>query len=494
MKKILLIILCAVISVSIDAHLTMGPLFSNGMVLQQQQRVNIWGKASAGSAVSIKASWGAKVRAVADSHGNWKTTLQTPAATFEPQTLTVSSGKDKVSLTDVLIGEVWFASGQSNMEMPLKGFASCPTEGSNEAIAEAGQYKDKIHFVTVESAPQAEPTDTITVKWENCTPATARSFCAAAYFFGIKLQRTLNCPVGLINSSLGATRVEGWTPREVLQTYPDINLAKETPEMAEKIARKKAQDNLYNIQRDLPLVFYNGMIHPFVGYGIKGFLWYQGEANVDYMNEEYAVRFANMVREWRTRWGMGDLPFYYVEICPFDYWWIKPSILACALREQQFKAQSLLPNMGMVCTNDLVHDYEYWQIHPCMKREVGERLCLWALSQAYGIEGIACQSPTYQSLEIKDNKVTLTFDHAGEGFNRNVRIEGFEVCGPDSVFHPATHVGTSGNRVSVQSNEVKEPVAVRYCYKPFQIGNLKDIYGLPVIPFRTDDFPLTNNQ
>lgn len=473
-------LLCAIVG---NSRITMGPLFSDGMVLQQQQQVNIWGNADAGSTVSIKTSWGAKAQAKADNQGKWKTVLQTPVATFEPQTVTIKSGKDKLTISEVLIGEVWFASGQSNMEMPLKGFDNCPTEGSNEFIAKAGRFKDKIHFVTVPTSPQTVPTDTVSVKWENCTPNTARDFCAAAYFFGIYLQEVLDCPVGLINSSLGATRVEGWTPRELLETYPDVDLSEGVFSQVGKV--KPA----YNIQRDLPLVFYNGMIHPFVGYGVKGFLWYQGEANVVYQTERYAERFTAMVQEWRNRWQMGNLPFYYVEICPFEYWWVKPASMSCLLREQQLKAEGMQPKMGMVCTNDLVHDYEYWQIHPCMKKEVGERLANWALADAYGIEGIAYKSPTFKSMEIVDGKAMISFNNAENGFNRNVKIEGFEICGEDSVFYPA-NVGTSGGRVSVQSAKVKNPVAVRYCFKPFQIGNLKSIYGLPVIPFRTDDFPI----
>ena len=309
MKKLLTLICCIALASGLSGHLRMGPLFSNGMVLQQQQNTNIWGWATADAKVTVKTSWGAKAKAVADRHGRWQATVQTPAATFAEQSVVVSCGKEKITVSNVLIGEVWLASGQSNMEMPLKGFASCPTEGCNEAISEAGRYAGKVHLLTVPSAPQAEPTDTVSVKWEDCNPKTAADFCAAAYFFGIKLQETLHCPVGLINSSLGATRVEGWTPRETLQGYPDINLDKLMPEITKKIADKKAQNNLYNIERELPMVFYNGMIHPFVGYNLKGFLWYQGEANVDYMNSEYATRLANMVSEWRNRWGLGDLPF-----------------------------------------------------------------------------------------------------------------------------------------------------------------------------------------
>lgn len=461
----------------------MAPLFSDGMVLQQMEKVKIHGWANPDSKINIKTSWGVKATAQTDARGVWETTLQTPKASYIPQNIVLTSDREKIQITDVLIGEVWFASGQSNMEMPLKGFASCPTEHANKYIVTAGKYRNKIRFVTVPVSPQKKPTDTVTVKWQNCTPETAANFCAVAYFFGIRLQEALDCPVGLINSSLGATRVEGWTPKELLQTYSDVSLDEKVFDQVGKV--KPA----YNISRNLPLVFYNGMIHPFVGYGIKGFLWYQGEANVDYMRNDYARRFINMVGEWRKRWNMGNLPFYYVEIAPFEYWWLKQPYWSCVLREQQLKAQSMLPNMGMVCTNDLVHDYEYWQIHPCMKKDIGDRLCFWALAKTYGVKGVACKNPTYKSKRIENNKVVVTFNDATEGFNRNVKIEGFEICGSDSVFHKA-NVGVNGNNVTVQSTEVKQPVAVRYCYKPFAIGNLKSVYGLPVVPFRTDDFPI----
>lgn len=466
-----------------EARLVMGSLFGDGMVLQQQQEVNVWGWAAPDAKVSIRTSWGAKAQAVANRQGAWQTKLQTPAASFEPQTVCVVCGKDRTVMTDVLIGEVWFASGQSNMEMPLKGFAGCPTEHSNEYIASAGMFSGKIHFVTVPASPRKTPADTVAVKWKDCNSETAASFCAAAYFFGIRLQETLNCPVGLINSSLGATRVEGWTPREILDTYPDIDMSDEALGQVEQV--KPA----YNIKRELPLVFYNGMIHPFVGYGIKGFLWYQGEANVTYQCGDYAQRFANMVNEWRRRWDMGDLPFYYVEICPYEYWWAKPAVMSCALREQQLRAQSILSNAGMVCTNDLVHDYEYWQIHPCMKKEVGDRLCYWALSKTYGFKSVACQSPVFRSMRIDGNKAVIAFCHAEDGFNRNVKIEGFEICGPDSVFHKA-QAGVNGSRVTVQASCVEQPIAVRYCFRPFSVGNLKSVSGLPVVSFRTDTFPL----
>ena len=469
------------------AHITPGPLVGDNMVLQQQTDVRLWGWTdNAGATLTLRTSWSkTKFKATADAKGRWEFLVPTPAASFEPQTVTISEGKEKVVLTDVLIGEVWLASGQSNMEMPLHGFEGCPVENSAQHIMESIRYKDRLHFCTVAFSPHPEEVDTVTAVWQNCTPQTARDFCAAGYFFGARLTEALGCPVGVINSSLGATRVEGWTPKDIVSTYPSENLQSDTYLNAHLVRPA------YNVDRGLPCVFYNGMIHPIEPYTVKGFLWYQAEANA-HAPSTYADRLVRMVRSWRERWGLGDLPFYYVEICPFDYYWLRDKATVALVREAQYKASEMLPHMGMVCTNDLVKDYEYWQIHPCMKKEVGDRLCLWALGDTYGIEGIDYRYPVYRSMQVEDTErgkqVRISFDYADDGFNRNVGIEGFEICGPDSVWHKAS-VGTSGRQITVRSDEVKEPVAVRYAFKSFQLGNLKANSGLPVIPFRTDNFP-----
>ena len=458
------------------------------MVLQQQTEVCLWGWTDRGAdaTVTLSTSWSkGKLKVKADANGRWEFRVATPEGSFVPQTVTVSDSDEKKTLSDVLIGEVWLASGQSNMEMPLHGFAGCPVENSAEHILESVRYKGRLHICTVAFSPHPEEVDTVTAVWNDCTPETARDFCAAGYFFGIRLTEALGCPVGVINSSLGATRVEGWTPRDIVSTYPGENLS------SEAYLNSHLVRPAYNVSRELPCVFYNGMIHPIEPYTIRGFLWYQAEANVN-DPQWYTDRFVRMVRSWRERWGQGDLPFYYVEICPYDYFWARDKSTVALLREAQYRASELLPHMGMVCTNDLVKDYEYWQIHPCMKKEVGERLCLWALGDAYGMKGIDYRYPVYRSMEVEETsrgkQVRLTFDYAEDGFNRNVGIEGFEICGPDSVWHQAS-AGTSGSQITVRSDEVAEPVAVRYAFKSFQLGNLKANSGLPVIPFRTDKFP-----
>ena len=228
------------------------------------------------------------------------------------------------------------------------------------------------------------------------------------------------------------------------------------------------------------------MLKPLVNYTIKGFLWYQGESNVG-RHQTYADRLATMVKLWREEWGQGELPFYFVEIAPFEY---GEGDAAAFLREAQYKAQKLIPNSGMISTNDLVADYERKNIHPKNKKQVGERLCYMALANTYGFKNsIWSNGPEYKSLEIKDGKAFVSFDFAQEGFSRENGINGFEIAGADKVFYPATAVADLGNRIIVVSSEmVKEPVAVRYCFRNFLIGNLYNHRELPVVPFRSDNW------
>jgi sialate O-acetylesterase len=233
---------------------------------------------------------------------------------------------------------------------------------------------------------------------------------------------------------------------------------------------------------------YNAMIHPLIHYTIKCFIWYQGESNVG-KHDVYAQRLANMVNLWRKDWGLGDLPFYYVEIAPWIYGDGETGTSGALLREAQFKAQSLIPNSGMISTNDLVEEYEKNNIHPRNKIDVGKRLAYMALSQTYGLKGIASHGPEYKSMEIKDGKIYLSFNYAEDGFSRVVDIKGFEIAGEDHIFYPAKVEVDLNNRMLIVSNEnISKPVAARYCFKNFQIGNLYNTRELPVVPFRTDNF------
>jgi len=471
--KILPLMLLLIFSNSIGAKVSLPEIMSDNMVLQQNTKVNIWGKSAPGKTVAVRPSWTSEVTKVkADAKGNWITSISTPPAGFTPYSISISDGEEVV-LNNVLIGEVWFASGQSNMEMPLNGFWNNPILKANETITMAGQNKG-IRFVTIPKTASMEPQETVKGMWQECTPENAPGFSATAYHFAQTLYRALDVPVGIIVSSWGGSRVESWTSREILETYSDVDLS------------EKAINDLHPMSR--PMLMYNAMIRPLIHYTIKGFIWYQGESNVGH-HQVYAERLANMVNLWRKDWGLGDLPFYYVEIAPWIYGDGETGTSGALLREAQFKAQSLIPNSGMISTNDLVEDYEKTNIHPRNKIDVGKRLAFMALSQTYGHTGVACHGPEYKSMEIKDGKIYLSFNHAENGFSRTVGINGFEIAGDDRIFRPAKVEVDLNNRILIVSNEnIPNPVAVRYCFKNFQIGNLYNTRELPVVPFRTDNF------
>ena len=330
-----------------------------------------------------------------DADGRWSALVNTPAGSYEPQQVTIVSG-ERVVLDNVLIGEVWFAGGQSNMEMPLRGFNNCPIAGANEIIARAGSMRDRLRYVKIPLTAAYTPQDRVPGKWRPCTVETAPDFTATGYFFAELLSDVLDVPVGIVDCTWGGTRVEGWTNREILETYPDIDLTEKGIEATTHWLR--------------PMVMYNAMLHPVAGYTVRGFLWYQGESNVN-QYKDYAVRLSNMVGLWRSLWKQGDIPFYYVEVAPFAY----GSGNGPYLREAQWKARELIPNSGVICTNDLVEPYEATNIHPKNKRDVGHRLAYMALNKTYGFSDIACESPRFRSIGIRDGKAYVALSHTEEG-------------------------------------------------------------------------------
>jgi sialate O-acetylesterase len=466
MKKISLFLLSMLLCGSTQAIVRPASLFNDGMVLQQQSKVRVWGRAKALSKVSVKGSWNNKtVSCKSDAEGKWELHLQTPVGSYKNYKITMSDGQ-KLVIKNVLIGEVWFASGQSNMEMPLHGYYNCPVQNSSRYISESNKYNGKLRMVSIPRFPLRQLGEFVDAKWMDCTPQTARDFSATAYFFATQLADKLTCPVGIINNAWGGSSVEAWTPEEILETYPEIKLETEL---------------FKNPFCGTPMIMYNGMIHPLAGYNIRGFIWYQGESNVPHP-EVYADRFSNMIKAWRKDWGQGDLPFLFVEIAPYKY---GEGDLSAQLREAQCDVQNRVKNTWMVCTNDLVEEYEPYQIHPHKKFEVGERLSLLALNKVYNMNGLVVESPQYQNMEIKGDKIYLSFTNLQDGFNRFQDIQGFEIAGADKKFYPAT-AGIEGTRVVVSSQNVENPVAVRYCFHNFAIGNLKSGDNLPIIPFRTD--------
>ena len=477
MKRFLFLSLLALASTLSQAKVTLPHLLGDHMILQQNTDARLWGKAAPNATVRVTVSWSSAVStAKADAQGNWKTTVHTPKASFEELSITFDDG-EKLTLHGVLSGEVWIAAGQSNREMTVKGYNMCPVEGYNDVVADAINNRG-IHHVKIPSVIRSKPQEDADCHWEVVDNKTVQNTSATGYFFAHLVNRTLDIPVGIIEANKGGSRVEGWLNEENLKRYTDEPL--DSVEIRQK----------YRTDMHYPLMWYNGTIHPVLNYTVGGIIFYQGCSNVGDPGNRYSERLALMVKQWREEFDCGEIPFYFVQIAPFIF--SEPQKDENArLQEQQFRALSLIPNSGLVCTNDAVYPYEIAQIHPTQKRKVGERLAYLALSKTYGVEGFICESPSFSSVEFKDDKAYVILDNVFGGLNRADGMVGFELAGEDRVFHPAE--GTlplygPGNRITLTSPEVPHPVAVRYCFRNFQLGNVANMGGLPLFPFRSDDW------
>lgn len=493
MKKLFCIIILAVLAFAAHA-MELAEIFSDNMVLQQQANAKIWGWAKSGSVVELTTSWSKlKQYATAGKDGKWIIEIKTPVASYETYSITVKGDGETKTIKNILVGEVWFCSGQSNMEITLNGYWNCPIEGSNEAIATSGKYKKAIRVATIPKVDALEPQEKVSAKWEICEPQNAAHFTAVGYFFARTLTDLLDVPVGIINCSWGGSTVEGWLPKEILLTYHDGL----TPPNDGDWMRK--------------MVMYNGMLHPLAGYTIKGFLWNQGESNIG-REKEYIVRFKDMANHWRKIWNQDTrLPFYTVELPPYMYEDNANGTDGAKIREAQHIIAHELEDCGCVCTSDLVYEHELKQIHGTKKLEIGQRLAYMAALRDYGMSGFWAENPEFEKMEIvdatpDDNNViggtavaanpndkgkvaVLYFTNAWDGFDRMYDIDNFEAAGADGVYHPAivwasnTDSRTVLKLVCPQVPEVKN---VRYCFKNFVVGKLHNSRQLPIVPFRTD--------
>ena len=475
LKRIILALALVLLSAQVQAKLSLPEIIGDNMVLQQQTKVNIWGWATPGASVRVKASWSsATVSARAAADGRWIAKIDTPAASYTPQTVTISADGEKVVLKDVLIGEVWFASGQSNMEMPIHGFWNCPVEGANRTIADAMQYNKGLRMVTVPKTGSHNLEDRVKGSWQQCSPETVRWWSATATYFGERLCATLDIPVGIISCSWGGSRVESWLPEETVRGYGDIDFEKET---------NLREGNWWHYSN--VTIMYNAMYYPIRDYTVQGFIWYQGESNVG-KEDSYAERFKTLAGIWRADQGR-EAPIYWVELAPWRYG--GDGRQGARFREMQFRLSNEIPNSAMVCTNDLVYPDEDTQIHPRNKQGVGERLAWCALNNTYGYENIKYRNPSYKEYKIEGNVVEIFLNDAPDGIYPWKGLEGFEVAGNDRVFYPAVAwINQNDKSVMVMSPDVQYPKAVRYCFKDFSIGNVKSVYELPLVPFRTDDW------
>ncbi len=475
MKKCFIPLIFACLAVTAGAKVTLGPVISDNMVLQQQTNARIYGKADPGSKITVTPSWNNKAyTTTTDRTGEWCLAVETPEGGFTPYTITISDG-EPVTLNNVLVGEVWLASGQSNMEMPLKGFGGCCLEGGYDEIANSRQSADKVRFFTVPLTQSYELLDTVNAKWTVPSPETSPEYSALAWHYAKQMAEVLNVPVGIVSAAYGGAKVESWCPRELLVNYPDVSL---DPNDIEPI-----------VHYHRPMLMYNAMFNPIKNYTYKGIIWYQGCSNVSTYST-YAERLAAMVKLWRDEIGLGDIPFYAVEIAPYQYGDPAEKGRAPFLREAQWKSIELIPNSDMISITDLVKPYERFNIHPADKTTAGHRLCDLALNKTYGKKQFLAGSPKYKSHRFVDGAAWVSIDSPNYGICRNYDIQGFEIAGPDKVFHPADSVWLhwQTNEMVVSSKNVPNPVAVRYCFRDFLPGNLHGGNYLPLIPFRTDDW------
>jgi len=455
------------------AEIKLPAIFSDNMLLQQNTQVNLWGKADANKTVSIKASWSkVAIKTTADANGNWKAKLATPKADGKTYTLTLSDGKS-LTLNNLIVGELWLCSGQSNMEMPMKGFKNQGVEGANMDILKSTNPNLRLFTVKRNSTIQAQ-TD-VTGQWQEASPETVKEFSATGYYFGRLLNQMINVPVGLVLSSWGGSSVEAWMTEDMLRAFPSVKIPKKETDIKEK--------------NRTPTTLYQAMINPIAGLTIKGVIWYQGETNYD-RADSYAAMFSTMVAGWRKNWAQTDtIPFYYCQIAPYDYSLItekeKEVINSANLREAQLKAETMIPKSGMAVLMDAGYK---GGIHPFKKQIPGERLALLALTKTYGLKGVASESPVYKNIEIQGDTVIVNFERAPMWISaKNFESKLFTVAGADKVFHPAK-AWIVRSKMYVKSEDVKKPVAVRYAFENYVEGDLFSTEGLPVSSFRSDNW------
>lgn len=511
----------ALSTLALRADVTLHNLFTDHMVLQRGIAVPVWGWADDGEKVTVEFR-GKKVSTVAKG-GKWMVKLGKLKA-GGPDELKVT-GKNSITLTDVLVGEVWIASGQSNMEWPLKASYQPQTD-----IAFATNFS--IRLFTVPKLKATAPTNNVNGSWKQSSPAAASNFSAVAYYFGRKLQKDLNVPVGLIHTSWGGSPAEVWMRDEVLSGNPEYK-RDIVDASVEQLRKYNEQLKQWTTERDqakadgkeftkrrpsggwVPSELYNGMIAPLLPYAIKGAIWYQGESNAGRAHQ-YRSLIVDMIRNWRMDWGQGDFTFLQVQLAPFKAIKDEPAESDWAeLREAQVYATKVLPKVGAVSITDVGDPKD---IHPIWKQPVGERLALAARGIAYG-EKLTWTGPMYRSMKIKGDKIIVRFDHTGRGIGgvshdgkvpgpKNPHpltngidknwmpspLAGFTIAGEDRKFVWAKAV-VEGDTVVVSSPQVAKPLAVRYGWADCPVVNLFcspafQEPGLPATPFRTDDWPM----
>ena len=521
------------------SDVTPSALFTDGMVIQRETKAPVWGTADVGEKVTVTASWGKTAVATADASGKWSVKLQTPSA-GGPHTLSIQ-GNNTIEIKDVLSGEVWFCSGQSNMDFEMKRLAmASPKRTTPEHVPAANYIKKEMEtakdnllrqFTVTKATSPFEPLTTLAGSWIDSSPQHNPDFSATAYFFGRELRKELNVPVGLIKCAWGGTKVEPWIPAEAFQQdkemaayYDDIRSDLENkraawdPKQAEinhqaavkrwdakQRGRKPKKASEPKADQQFPSTLFNAMVNPVVPYAIRGTIWYQGESNAGHNTLQYETNFRTMISSWREQWGQGDFPFYFVQLAnyrgrsranyqppaakPVEYhgW---PSVC-----DQQRRTLSL-KNTGMAVLSDIGEPAD---VHPHNKMDVGKRLALWALKNDYNQKVSVCSGPLYKRHNIKGDQVFIQFDSAGSGLMAGSKVgladtqatdealNYFQICGADRQWQWANVEITDKDTIAVSHPDIANPTVVRYAWSEnAESANLYNKEGLPASIFTTE--------
>ena len=477
--KRLVSILAILISVCANAEsLKLAHIFSDHMVLQRETNAPVWGWGEAGKAITISTSWNFQtIKTKVGKDGTWRINVATGKA-GGPYTISVSCGKEKVIVSDVMLGEVWVCSGQSNMEMPVNGFGFQKVEGSAQAILDAFETKNDIRVFDIKTGKRSTPEADVANVWQLSGPRVAANTSAVAYFFAKRLTKALGVPVGIIVNSWGGSRIESWMTRESIETS---GITKD--ELAEIYAVEEKPDRW----PETPELIWNGRVYPILGYAAKGFLWYQGCSNIG--QKFYDKLQTSMLNLWRKSWGRGDMPFIYALLAPYDHgdsngrW--RPHFV-----RTQMHAQEMAPNTWAVCLETLG---DQGTIHPARKKEVADLMFMRAYASVYGEDpGMTVDYPEPKSIDfLEDGSVKIKFTNVWSNLMSitDRDVVGFELAGEDRNFVLAkAEVDWDGETVIVKADEVPHPVAVRYGFRNWMGANLQTSLGMPVPPFRSDNW------
>jgi sialate O-acetylesterase len=442
-------------------------ILSDDMVLQQNSAIKIWGTSTQKKNVTVRVSWTTtSFTASCKKDGTFEISIFTPKGSFEKQTISISDGL-AVNLKNILIGEVWLCAGQSNMAMTFSGYRNQPIANAQETIESANE-ESGIHMFNVVKNASYAMISPAKGKWLTSAPKNMSAFSVVGYHYALQLQKTLLVPIGIINSSYGGSTIEGWLNQSTVEKYADYPYNTDIP------------DSLSYLR---PCVMFQGMVRPFRNVRVKGFIWYQGEGNVG-RSSTYAQKLQDLAYLWRFTFDNPELPFYVVEIAPYQYESISEP---AKIREAAFKATQELENAGIVSTNDLVPSTEANCIHPSNKQPIGERLGNLSLLETYDYDSIQAKSPCFNRLEMYNDSVILFFDNAYQGLQHDGMIIGFELGDTMHEFHSVyAKIGQDKNTIIIPLETGTTFHALRYCFKNYQVGNVKNSAGLPLIPFRTD--------